>query len=72
MMRFASQPILSVSSESNPAELSEPIINSFSKNSSLASPVKKACEARRGEIYSFAGGSNLGHCSHIERATHAF
>jgi hypothetical protein len=28
MMRFASQPFLPVSSESNPAELSEPIINS--------------------------------------------
>jgi hypothetical protein len=27
MMRFASHPILPVSSESNPAELSEPIIN---------------------------------------------
>jgi len=38
MMRFASQPILPVSSGSNPAELSEPSINSCLDAGSWADP----------------------------------
>jgi hypothetical protein len=60
MMRFASQSVLPVSSESNPAELSEPIINSCPNADTWADRGNCALD----QALSSAAGT--------EQATHAF